>query len=37
MQGLFTVARRFFLLFQQHTTDAFNAGAREFLGVNDGA
>jgi len=37
VQGLFRVARRFYLLFQQHTTDAFNARAREFLGANDGS
>lgn len=36
-QGLFGVARRFYLLFQHHTTDAFNAQAKEFLGPNDGA
>lgn len=35
-QGLFAVARRFYLLFQQHTTDEFNAKAREFL-TNDGS
>lgn len=29
---LFTVARRFYLLFQQQTTDAFNSKAREFFG-----
>ena len=34
--GLFAVARRLYLLFQQHTTDAFNARAREFL-TNDGS
>ncbi|PRW44508.1 plasma membrane [Chlorella sorokiniana] len=33
-QGLFKVARRFFLLFQQHTTDAFNTQRSEFL-TND--
>lgn len=37
LQGLFGVARRFYLLFQQHTTDAFNAQHKEFLGVNDGS
>ena len=36
-QNLFRVARRFYLLYQQHTTDAFNARAKEFLGPNDGS
>jgi hypothetical protein len=35
-QGLFAVARRFYLLFQQHTTDAFNRSQQEFL-ANDGS
>ncbi|KAI3436720.1 hypothetical protein D9Q98_006135 [Chlorella vulgaris] len=34
-QGLFSVARRFYLLFQQHTTDKFNKVKQEFL-TNDG-
>ena len=36
LQGLFRLARRFYLLFQHHTTDEFNAAAREFL-TNDGS
>ena len=36
LQGLFSVARRFYLLFQHHTTDAFNRSAQEFL-TNDGS
>lgn len=36
-QGLFRIARHFYLLFQHHTTDSFNATAREFLGANDGS
>jgi hypothetical protein len=38
-QGLFAVAQRFFLLFQQHTTAARDAGAGEsdFLGRGGGA
>ena len=32
MQELFAVARRFYLLFQQQTTDAFNTKAQEFFG-----
>jgi hypothetical protein len=36
-QGTYKAARRFYLLFQQHTTDAFNRRAREFLGANDGS
>ena len=36
LQNLFAVARRFYLLFQHHTNDAFNATAKEFLGSNDG-
>lgn len=35
-QHLYRVARRFYLLFQQHTIDAFNARAQEFL-TNDGS
>jgi hypothetical protein len=31
MQGLFGVAKRFYLLFQHHTTPAFEAGTREFV------
>eukprot|EP00887_Chlorella_sp_A99_P004994 scaffold4.g4994.t1 len=34
-QGLFAVAKRFYLLFQQHTTLERNAGRKEFL-TNDG-
>ena len=37
LQGVFAIARRFYLLFQQHTTDDFNSRAREFLGANDGS
>ncbi|PSC71461.1 DNA repair REV1 [Micractinium conductrix] len=36
-KNLFAVARRFYLLFQHHTNDAFNATAKEFLGSNDGS
>ncbi|KAL4858911.1 Obg-like ATPase 1 [Chlorella vulgaris] len=35
-QGLYQIARRFYLLFQHHTTDAFNQEAQEFL-LNDGS
>lgn len=35
-QGLFAVAKRFYLLFQQHTTLERNAGRKEFL-TNDGS
>lgn len=36
-KNLFRIARRFYLLFQQQTTDEFNSKAREFLGANDGS
>lgn len=36
MLSTFKVARRFYLLFQHHTTDEFNAKAQEFL-LNDGS
>lgn len=32
MQGLFRVAKRFYLLFQQHTTHEFNARKGELFG-----
>lgn len=35
-QGLFSVARRFYLLFQQHTTDAYEAEVDEFLNNTQG-
>jgi hypothetical protein len=31
-QGLFAVAKRFYLLFQQHTTHEFNLQQRELFG-----
>lgn len=31
VQGLFAVARKFYLLFQQHTTDDFNKQKQEYL------
>jgi hypothetical protein len=36
VQGLYAVARRFYLLFQHHTTDDLNKQKREFL-TNDGS
>ncbi|EFN58805.1 hypothetical protein CHLNCDRAFT_140599 [Chlorella variabilis] len=35
-KGLFAVARKFYLLFQQHTTDDFNKQKQEYL-TNDGS
>ena len=32
MQNLFIVAKRFYLLFQQHTTKEFNEQRQEFFG-----
>ena len=35
-RGIFDAARRFYLLFQQHTTEAHNAAHPEFLQVAEG-